>query len=692
MKSLRSKLLITISIIIILASTDLTLVAYLISKKEMTTTVKSDLDAIASQAAAEIYDENGKEFKMLESLASLSFMRDPNVSLAEKHDQMRAIASTDDSYINIAFYDQNGNTITHDSKIINMASSGYFKEGMKGHKTIADPYVSTVQSLLVMIYAVPVFDAGMHPIGVIAAVEKGDKLSKVAGNITIGKSSHPSVINMKTGINIGDQDIDNVIKQRKVTESGIPQLTALLEDACKGNTGGGEFTDNRTGKIMTAVYRSVGDNCDWAVFCAAPKDDFFMGINRMVNVMIISFIIEVIVALGVCGAVITISINPLKIVDKTIHGIASGNADLTQRIKVTSKDEIGSVVSGFNKFTEELQSIISGIKNSKNDLTVAGDDLQASTDDTSSSITQILANIESVRGQITNQSASVEETAGAVNEIASNIASLEKMIENQSSGVTQASAAVEEMIGNIGSVNQSVDKMASSFDELQTNAQNGSAKQQDVNERIEQIEEQSQMLQEANIAIASIAEQTNLLAMNAAIEAAHAGEAGKGFSVVADEIRKLSETSSSQSKTIGDQLNKIKESINSVVSASAESSASFMTVSGKIKETDELVRQIKSAMEEQTEGSKQISEALHSMNDSTSEVRTASAEMSAGNKAILEEVQHLQEATGIMKDSMSEMSVGARKINETGAALLEISSKMKDSITHIGTQIDQFKV
>ena len=144
--------------------------------------------------------------------------------------------------------------------------------------------------------------------------------------------------------------------------------------------------------------------------------------------------------------------------------------------------------------------------------------------------------------------------------------------------------------------------MAASFDDLSANAQTGFSKQQDVNDRIKQIENQSEMLHEANLAISSIAEQTNLLAMNAAIEAAHAGEAGKGFSVVADEIRKLSETSSAQSKTIGEQLNSIQESITEVVSASTEASDAFSAVSNKIKETDQIVMQIKAAMEEQNSG------------------------------------------------------------------------------------------
>ena len=379
-------------------------------------------------------------------------------------------------------------------------------------------------------------------------------------------------------------------------------------------------------------------------------------------------------------------------VTNQLKEMATGEADLTKRVTLRVLDEIGDLVINFNAFCDKLQTIIGETKKSKDELSVSGESMSASTQDTASAITQIIANIDSISHQIANQNQSVQQTAGAVDEISSNIESLNHMIENQSSGVTQASAAVEEMIGNITSVNNSVEKMASSFEELESNANMGFKMQNDVNDRIQQIETQSEMLQDANTAISSIAEQTNLLAMNAAIEAAHAGEAGKGFAVVADEIRKLSETSSSQSKTIGEQLTKIKASIGEVVAASNESSRSFGVVSQKIQETDQLVMQIKAAMEEQNQGSKQITDALKTMNDSTQEVRAASVEMANGNKMILEEVQLLQSATLEMKGSMDEMSNGARKINETGSALADISGQVQSAIDKIGSQIDLFKV
>lgn len=431
---------------------------------------------------------------------------------------------------------------------------------------------------------------------------------------------------------------------------------------------------------------------DWHFVMGVPVSTAGRFIRSISVLLCLGFIIMFAVLMAMVGMLLHHITKPLSTTAAALDTIAEGHADLSQRLTSASNDEIGSVVSGFNKFVEKLQSIIGDIKISKEDLARVDDDLQRGTDSTAQSIKGILSDIDDVTAQVSNQSSSVDQTAGAVNEIASNIESLRHMIETQAEGVQQASAAVEEMIGNIASVNQSVDKMAASFGDLETSARSGSEKQDAVNERIEQIESQSELLQDANTAIAGIAEQTNLLAMNAAIEAAHAGEAGKGFSVVADEIRKLSETSSLQSKTIGEQLQKIRDSIGQVVETSSESGAAFKSVSERIASTDEIVRQIKAAMDEQNEGSQQIVSSLHSMSDSMNEVSSASAEMSEGNKAILEEVQHLQNATLEIRQSVVGMAENAKNIHETGNMLSDISGKMQASISQIGNKIDQFKV
>ena len=130
------------------------------------------------------------------------------------------------------------------------------------------------------------------------------------------------------------------------------------------------------------------------------------------------------------GIIVTIFIGrlvkPLLGVKETLDDISNGEADLTKRIAVKSSDEIGDVVKGFNTFSGKLQSIIGDVKESKDELLSAGKGLAAATNDTSSSITQIIAIIQSMNNQISTQSQSVSQTAGAVNEIASNIESLER--------------------------------------------------------------------------------------------------------------------------------------------------------------------------------------------------------------------------------------------------------------------------
>ena len=477
-----------------------------------------------------------------------------------------------------------------------------------------------------------------------------------------------------------------------------------------GKTDAGGFTDFKFPKLgsdkpepkrsYTAPYRPyswvVGtgnyiDDIDKAV--AAEEKEQLGEFEKIITKQIsFSLLMVVISCLVFVFAIMKVFIRPIRRITSNFRDISEGEGDLTARLAVSGSDEIAQLSEYFNRTLEKIRTAISHVKTNANGMQALGESLAGNATNTASDISHIITNIDGVNERIAAQSDGVNQAADAVNTITENISQLDSMIEKQSASVSDASSAVEEMIGNIESVNSSMDKMAESFTLLAKNTDTGVTKQKDVNARIQQIEEESKMLHEANLAISNIASQTNLLAMNAAIEAAHAGEAGKGFAVVADEIRKLSETSSQQSKTIGLQLGSIKDSISSVVVASTEASSAFAMVSGKLSETEQLVQQIKGAMEEQQEGSRQITDALHRMNDSTGEVRRASKDISARNEFILDEMQKLRSSSETMRQGVEEISNGAHRIGESGTELARNSNDVRDAIEDISSQISMFKV
>ncbi len=653
-----------------------------------------DVIEIANRANDIVSEVIQEKFNYIEYISYLAEIQDPDVSIQKKNALLGPLVKNKSKdLISISYLDADCNT-SFGGRIVNFSSAPIIQKLKATNSTVIfGPTVDNVTHSLSINIACPVKNGKGERTGILLARLDCKFLNEIASRVKVGKTGNAVFVDQANGTIIGsvtEQDVkDRIVLLERVKETGCQEYVDQIEKLAAGQSGGSYFKLNKESNLI--VYEPI-KNTSWSICIIAQESELIGKLSAMERLLFFLTIFCIIVS-NFVAIFISRDLVPLKKVGDAIREIASGNADLTKRLEIKNgKKEIQDIVNGFNEFVIKLQEIITNMKSSGDRLMDADSDLQAGTQDTSASITQIIANIESVNRQIVNQASSVDETAGSVNEIASNIESLEKMILNQSSGVEQASSAVEEMVGNINSVNSSVDKMFGSFKELQINANLGIDTQRDVNDKIKQIEEQSKMLQDANSAIANIAEQTNLLAMNAAIEAAHAGEAGKGFSVVADEIRKLSETSTNQSKSIGDELTKIQESIDTVVSASSKAMDAFTSVSESIQNTDQLVRQIKNAMEEQQAGSRQITEALGSMNDSTSEVKAASAEMAEGNKHILSEINKLQEVTSMMKNSITEMSSGAQKINETGSALNDVSKQVTESIESIKSEIDQFKV
>jgi methyl-accepting chemotaxis protein len=382
-----------------------------------------------------------------------------------------------------------------------------------------------------------------------------------------------------------------------------------------------------------------------------------------------------------------------KSVMAQLEQLSAAEKDLRGRISIISIDELGSVSGMVNAFCFALSTSVAGLKSAQGSLSGLGEELRKTADDSAGAVAQISANVGRAREKTRFQSESVIQSSSAVEEIAKNIESLEGLIASQASSVAEASASIEEMVGNIGSVTASIDRMAEQFGELLAAAEEGRATQAASRSRIEQISARSEALLEANKVISTIASQTNLLAMNAAIEAAHAGDAGRGFSVVADEIRRLAETSAGQSKTIRNELAQVQKAIQEVVASSSDSERSFERVAERIGETDALVHEIQQAMLEQKEGSAQVLEALRSMNDISAQVKTGSAEMSAGNRTVLEEIERLREATADIKGSMEEMTIGAfgiadsaRKVSEMAKGTMETIDTMDEALGFFKTE------
>jgi methyl-accepting chemotaxis protein len=375
-----------------------------------------------------------------------------------------------------------------------------------------------------------------------------------------------------------------------------------------------------------------------------------------------------------------------------LENLSSEQKDLTKRISICSVDELGSIAGMVNTFSEHLGGGIRDIKDGQGDLSKVGNSLEGNASTMVNSIAKISTAVEHVLVKTKGQMESANTSSREVKQISEQIKSLEENIFTQTSSITEASAAVEEMVGNISSISSVTEKMAAQFKTVGEASEEGKRIQQENGNRIREIVEESQMLQEANKIISLIAANTNLLAMNAAIEAAHAGNLGKGFAVVADEIRKLAENSAAESRKIRAELKQITATIDRIVKDATVTENAFAEVSHRIDETGKLVMEVNNAIHEQKNGASEVIESLKVMKDLTMKVRDGSLEMNQSSEAMVKEIGLLQTSATEIETRMEEISGGIGTINTGAQEVSSLAAATHASIEKISGIANGFKV
>ncbi|VVN80311.1 methyl-accepting chemotaxis protein [Pseudomonas fluorescens] len=232
-------------------------------------------------------------------------------------------------------------------------------------------------------------------------------------------------------------------------------------------------------------------------------------------------------------------VNRLKMLIAAMDDLAAGEGDLTKRVQISSKDEIGDMASAVNRFVDKLQPIVRE----------AGDVAQRT-------------GVEI--GAMTLRNAGADAAAGLQrDEVAESLRALSQMADDAQSESHAMQAALQQV----------VDIRSATDENTRTSAKVGSliealAGQVDTGAKvIERLAQQSEKIEVVLTVIHGIAEQTNLLALNAAIEAARAGETGRGFAVVADEVRALASKTQSSTGDIQAHIVALQEGAREAVAA-----------------------------------------------------------------------------------------------------------------------------
>ena len=410
---------------------------------------------------------------------------------------------------------------------------------------------------------------------------------------------------------------------------------------------------------MRTFYAETVDCCNWYVVAAISNQVMNQSRISMLGGFLAALIISAVVGIVIAIFMASRITKPIAFLSAKI---ASG--DFSQDVPVTSRDEIGTLAAGFNGLMGKLRTLLEITVNSVENIQSFAGDLNQVSDELVTNAGKVSTEMESIAGAMEIQSGSVEQGKIELDRFNERIEAFEESYRDMEHTMKDV----------LGKLSDSVLVARN----LETSTEDSKENMRTIFEDIQELEKFSENITEIVSTISSISAQTNLLALNASIEAARAGDVGRGFTVVADEIRVLSEQTSAATTNISELISNIRGRISQTVSSIGVSMDTFenntknsqmvLSVFNELKECIEGIGKINetlsSGMSVFIESKDHIDQSFGEIDDnmktclsSTNDAKTLSKEQADWVGSLEDQSHTLKELAGQLKESTSSFTI-----------------------------------
>lgn len=668
MKSIKLKLVIYFSILILLLSLSIGFISIIGANKAISSEAENSLKDLAINGARIIESRIETDKKVLETISHNEAIQSMNWEL-QKPELLRQAEHT--SFIEMSIvhldgsaYSPTGSTISKDGSVINLGDRPYIKKALSGESSISDLTVTRGANELNLLYAAPIIKDNKI-VAAISSRADGNMLSELIKDIGFGETGYSYMMsNEGTMVAHPDKSLvfeqSNAIKNAEEDESfkGAAEISKTI---LENKLGVSKYSFN--GKDLYAGYAPV-KGTNWIFVITADAEEVLELIPKLRMNTIISVAIALALSIAVTYVIGNLISKP--IVEATEYSKTLANYDITQDISksfISRKDEIGDLGRAMQSITDNLRNMINQIRDSSEQVASTSEEMTATIQQVTIATEEVSKTAQEIANGASNQASSTE--AGTTK-----AALLGGVIEKDLKHTQDLKVTSEEVTEIINSGLEEIEHLTRISEE-------SSDASMAIREVVLKTNDSSVEIGKASGVIASIAEQTNLLALNAAIEAARAGDAGKGFAVVAEEIRKLAEQSSASTMSIDQIVNDLQVN-----------SRNAVTTIGKVTEiTKEQTQSIINSKNKYMA----IYEAMKKTDEQIENLNTSSINMNGMKDEILNTLQDLssiaqensastEEVTASIEEqvaAMNEISGGSESLSELAQDLQSIIMKFK---------------